>query len=219
MAAAHEVPARPPRKRRSSATVRELSLDAARAVFSARGYPGTTMRDVAEEAGVTNATIYRQFGNKAALFEAAVAEPFGRFATEYVDSWADFLPDIRSAEDLVRGFVTSFYDFVTENRDLIAAYTYYTRFEPAAFDSGRSESVLSRELKRIEEWISRDGEKYGFYDLDIPLTLRCCCSVVLGMTIHDDLLLPPGPSRPTRERLIREMTALILKGVSARRAL
>jgi len=184
-------------------------------VFSHRGYPGTTMRDVAEEAGVTSATIFRQFGNKANLFEEAVAEPYSRFVTEYIESCEEFLPRVESNEELVRRFVTSFYDFVVENKDLMATYSYFTRFEAAASGGPGAESVLSRELKRVEEWIQRDGEKYGFYDLDIPLTLRCCCSVVIGMVIHDDLLLPPR--RPTRERMIREMTALILKGVSARR--
>jgi AcrR family transcriptional regulator len=216
-----DAPSRPaerlPRKRRSSATVRDLILETARVVFSQRGYPGTTMRDVADEAGVTSATIFRQFKNKANLFEEAVAEPYGRFASEYVESWTTFLPKLESSEELVRGFVTSFYDFVVENKDLIATYSYFTRFESAAYGAGRSESVLSRELKRVEDWIQRDGEKYGFYDLDIPLTLRCCCSVVIGVVIHDDLLLPPTPQRPTRDRIIREITALILKGVSARR--
>jgi AcrR family transcriptional regulator len=219
MTTGSDAPSRPadrlPRRRRSSATVRELILDTARVVFSHRGYPGTTMRDVADEAGVTNATIFRQFKTKAKLFEEAVAEPYSRFVSEYVDSWASFLPKIESNEELVRGFVTSFYDFVVENKDLIATYSYFTRFESAA--AGQGESVLSRELTRIEDWIQRDGEKYGFYDLDIPLTLRCCCSLVIGMVIHDDLLLPPLPRRPTRERIIREITALILKGVSARR--
>jgi AcrR family transcriptional regulator len=204
-----------PRRRRSSATVHELILETARVVFSHRGYPGTTMRDVADEAGVTNATIFRQFGSKANLFEEAVAEPYSRFVTEYIESWAEFLPRVESNEELVRGFVTSFYDFVVENKDLMTTYSYFTRFETAANGGPRAESVLSRELKRVEEWIQRDGEKYGFYDLDIPLTLRCCCSVVIGMVIHDDLLLPPR--RPTRERVVREITALILKGVSARR--
>jgi AcrR family transcriptional regulator len=211
-------PVRMPRKRRSTATVRELILETARAVFSARGFARTTIRDVADEADVTTATIFRQFGSKANLFEEAIAEPYGRFVSEYIDSWESFLPGVESNEALVRGFVTSFYDFVLENKDLIAIYSYVTRFESDVFQSAAGESVLSRELKRVEDWIRRDGEKYGFYDLDIPLTLRCCCAVVIGVVIHEDLLLPAMPLRPTRERLIREMTTLILKGVSARRS-
>ena len=210
-------PGRAPRKRRSSATVRELILEAARAVFSARGYPGTTMRDVAEEADVTTATIFRQFGTKANLFEQAVTEPYSRFVSEYINSWQSFVPGVASSEELVRGFVTSFYDFVVENRDLIMIYSYFLRFEAAAYGGAPAESVLSRELHRVEEWIERDGEKYGFFDLDIPLTLRSCCAMVMGLVIHDNLLLPALPRRPTRERTVRELTALILKGVSARR--
>ncbi|MDT7643576.1 MAG: hypothetical protein QOC67_687, partial [Pseudonocardiales bacterium] len=76
-----------PRKRRSSEEVRELTLATARELFAARGYAGATTRDVALEAGVTEATIYRQFGTKAALFDAAVVEPYQRFMTEFMDAW------------------------------------------------------------------------------------------------------------------------------------
>lgn len=52
-------------------------LNAARELFPARGYSGTTLNEIAATAGVAVETIYRVFGSKAALFrgvlEAAIA--------------------------------------------------------------------------------------------------------------------------------------------------
>jgi AcrR family transcriptional regulator len=39
----------------------------------ARGYDGATTREIAEAAGVNEVTLFRRYGNKAALFEQAIA--------------------------------------------------------------------------------------------------------------------------------------------------
>lgn len=48
-------------------------LDAARRVYAESGFRGATTRRIAEEAGVNEVTLFRLFGSKAALIEAAVA--------------------------------------------------------------------------------------------------------------------------------------------------
>lgn len=51
---------------------RQRVLEAARKVFIARGFAGTTMVQVAEEAGVSVETVYAGFGTKAELLASAV---------------------------------------------------------------------------------------------------------------------------------------------------
>lgn len=65
-------PSRPERPR-DSAVTRAALLDAARELFASEGYVGTTVRAVAERAGVNQALLFRHFGNKEALFTEAVA--------------------------------------------------------------------------------------------------------------------------------------------------
>ena len=45
-------------------------MDAAKGEFLAKGFGGTTIRQVAEGAGVSQESIYKTFGNKAALLKA-----------------------------------------------------------------------------------------------------------------------------------------------------
>lgn len=49
-----------------------LILDAAERVFAARGYPATTVKDVAQEAGVATGTVYLYFPSKEELFLALI---------------------------------------------------------------------------------------------------------------------------------------------------
>lgn len=60
-------------RRRDSAATREALLDAATAMFADRGFDRTTVRDIAKEAGVNQALLFRYFGSKEALFEEAIA--------------------------------------------------------------------------------------------------------------------------------------------------
>ncbi|WP_181782598.1 TetR/AcrR family transcriptional regulator [Pseudonocardia pini] len=62
------VPARP----RDSAATRRALLAAGRELFATTGYDGTTVRAIAERAGVNQALVFRHFGSKDGLFAAAV---------------------------------------------------------------------------------------------------------------------------------------------------
>ncbi len=57
---------------RDAAATRGALLTAARELFATEGYDGTTVRAVAERAGVNQALLFRYFGNKEALFAEAV---------------------------------------------------------------------------------------------------------------------------------------------------
>lgn len=59
-------------RRRDAAGTRQLLLDAARRRFADNGYTGTTVRDIADEAGVNVALISRYFSSKEGLFEACL---------------------------------------------------------------------------------------------------------------------------------------------------
>jgi len=65
---------------------RERILEAALRIYREYGFRGTTTRRIAQEAGVNEVTLFRQFGSKAALIEAAVRD-------HSVITQAEILPD------------------------------------------------------------------------------------------------------------------------------
>jgi AcrR family transcriptional regulator len=195
-----------------------LILDAARELFAARGYAGTTTRDVAEEANVVEAAIYRHFGTKAKLFEAAVAEPYHEFIASASQKWRAQIATPISNAELIRDFVASFYNFLRDNRQLVLAFAAFSAFERSAFDNGRAESLLSRELDQFEDMVRSEAERRGLSQLDFPITVRCTAGLVMALALHDELLFPQGPRHPSRERIIRETVAYMLRGLEARDA-
>lgn len=59
-------------RRRDAEATRAAILDAAREIFTLRGYDGAGTREIAERAGVNAALISRYFGSKEGLFREAV---------------------------------------------------------------------------------------------------------------------------------------------------
>jgi AcrR family transcriptional regulator len=62
----------PSRRSDHAAETRRDLLDAARVLFSDRGYAGTSLDDVVAKAGVTKGALYHHFANKKELFTAVV---------------------------------------------------------------------------------------------------------------------------------------------------
>jgi AcrR family transcriptional regulator len=59
-------------RRLSGSQRRDRILDAAVACFASRGFAGTTTREVAARAGITEAGLYRHFASKEALYAAII---------------------------------------------------------------------------------------------------------------------------------------------------
>lgn len=73
----------PPKRPRLSAEERRASiLEAARLVFINNGFVGTRTREIAEEAGITEAFLYRFFPSKEAIYDEAVLGPMRDLVAE-----------------------------------------------------------------------------------------------------------------------------------------
>jgi AcrR family transcriptional regulator len=70
------------RRAEARGTAREKLLDSAAKVFAERGYRGTSVDLVAEDAGVTKGALYWHFKNKEELFFALIGERVDRRARE-----------------------------------------------------------------------------------------------------------------------------------------
>lgn len=63
---------------------RAAILRAAATAFAHKGFAGTSMEDVAAEAGITKLIVYRHFASKEALYEAVLQQVSTRLAEEFV---------------------------------------------------------------------------------------------------------------------------------------
>lgn len=78
----------PPRKVAAAIPTREAVFQAAARLFSARGFDGVSVDDIAAEAGVNKAMIYYHFADKLTLYRLVVADMLSAVA-ERVTAIAD----------------------------------------------------------------------------------------------------------------------------------
>jgi len=178
-------------------------------MFSSKGYAGTGMRDIAQQAEVSHALLYRYFPTKTSLFDEAVIEPYHRFVESFLASW-ETLDARLSNDEMVSRFVESLYGFVVENRDLLFALVAAERF--GEYENENS-SKLSSEVQRLAEFTAREAVDRDIVDVDLEMAVACTIGLVFSMALLDDFLLAKGDGHPSRERLIEQMCRYAAAGV------
>ena len=88
-----------PPARGSRGDKRRALLDGALLVFAEDGYTRASIDTIARRAGVSTRTIYNQFGDKAALFEAVIVDSARRTADAQIAIVQRYLSKIVNIED------------------------------------------------------------------------------------------------------------------------
>jgi AcrR family transcriptional regulator len=199
--------------------VQELVLKAAHRLFAEQGYHGTTTRQIAEEAGVGEPVLFRNFGSKAGLFEEAILKPFTQFLTDWVTVWDREPPATTDAEKIVRSFASGFYDVVEEHRELMRTLI-AARVQGADEELDRISAAVSDKLadglRVMRRALLDQGEPRNYTQLDPPLTVAVTAGAVMSMVLLDDWLFPSHERRPSKKRQIEELTQLFLHGIAHR---
>jgi AcrR family transcriptional regulator len=182
-----------------------------------QGYHGTLTRQIAEEAGVGESVIFRNFGSKAELFETTILGPF----TDFVDNWATtWDAKTTAAADpiyVAEAFVKGFYALVDEHRALLRTLV---AARISGTDPGLAE-VATRVSERLADNLStprrvllEHSEARNFRGLDAPVSVAVSVGSVLALVLLDDWVFPPDQRRPGRVRQINELTQMLLYGVA-----
>lgn len=214
--AANAGKSKPGAARRGPEEVRRLLLEAARSLFAAKGYAGTSTRDIALTAGVSEALLFRHFGTKAKLFERAILDPINEFVRNYVDQWKGRSATDHSPEGIASAFVDGFYRLLSDNRDLVLALVTAQAYE--SIEELNEASPLSRLLDELETVAGHEAELRGF-KFDVQISTRLVAGMVMAMALLDEWLFPTGKRRPSRQRITNEMVAFMVHGLAHRDAL
>jgi AcrR family transcriptional regulator len=172
------------RKRRSSAEVRKLIAEAAAVEFMANGFERTTIRSVAQRAGVTESMVFRHFESKAELFRATAAAPLVSFMEDYARRLG---ADPRQKPwDVTYRFVSGLYELCSANRQIVLSLA-----GTGIGDSVSDGSPLAPCLHALVDGVHRYMEANGNEATnDIRDSVRLTVALVLGASLSGDALFP-----------------------------
>jgi AcrR family transcriptional regulator len=181
-------------------------LDAARTCFAQAGYAGTSTRQVAARAGVVENLIFKHFGTKAGLFEAAVVEPFRHAVDEFKTRSTLSGDEPLSGEMIARRYVESLYDLLEGHSELLLA---------VMGDRGGGEALLEL-MEELEQLGNSVMGAQRWPGANIKVLARLHFGMVVFNAAFGDALYPAGGGTPSREEVIDEMTAFLVHGSAHR---
>jgi len=151
----------PKRTRLRGEERREKILDAARRVFLESGFAGARTRRIAEEAGITEALLYRYFPSKWEIFRAAVHEPLERFVDELLATTRDIDPGEGDRRERLRQVNEMLLQFMADSAPFLAVVLLSELSEARRFYQAELHPTLSRPIyevvSKITGWRQRDG--------------------------------------------------------------
>lgn len=204
------------RTRRTTAAVRSDVLEAAQELFGERGYAGTSTKEIAARAGVSEPLLFRHYGNKANLFDQAVLSPLEGFIARYTEVWSAESVHDGEAGNLARNYIGGLYDMLESHKGLVRAalnaHAYEAHLDNRGEAAGADGSATEDLFGRLEDLVRRGWAEQGWSEVDPMLAVRLTFGLVMSAAVFDDWLFGPR-TRPSREHLIDELTAYMMHGL------
>lgn len=150
----------PPPERADGRTtdMRARILAVARDRFARFGFSATSLRDIADDLGVTKAALYYHFPRKADLIYDVMLP-----MVDDIDAWFD---RTQPARGRTREILEDYYDVVRQHHDLITAFGR----EPAALEGMDL-------MQRLTSWIVRAQVIFAGPDADLEARVRSVVAI------------------------------------------
>jgi len=191
-------------------------LEAAMALFPARGYDGTSVEAIAQAANVSKLTVYSHFADKEALFGAAVTECCAQMLPHRLFEPAADLP----VRDALTGIGRAFVDLMMDER---AIELHRVMVSQAGADRRLAEIFFSAgpraALQEMESFLQAANAE-GHLRVDRPAhAAEHFFSMLKGvrhMHVLVGLSAPPPPSE--RDAHVSEIVQVFLRAYAPRKA-
>ena len=188
---------------RARAARREEILDAARRVFASRGFRGTTIADIADEAGIALGTIYLYFPSKEDLFVALNQ----RLAEIITSAIADGAPDV-SLEEAVRRRIGNVFAACGENRDLVRLAVLNT--DPGTRVADRMRDAEQDRSRPLVDFMAQSSAA-GFIRHDDPAIMTRLIQGLVSIAVYQAYVVEDGREAQQYRDGCAEMVLAYLK--------
>lgn len=183
MGSSETASARRPTRRERKAATRAAVLAAADRCLAERGYDGTTVADIAREAGVAHGTVYVHFESKDAVVDALVAGLDAELAGRLAPLLAGLRPPPRLRD--LRLVAGAFLDLLVERRGLVQAWA--SRAAASAALSAARDGVSPAAFSLLSSVLGAAGGTRVRLDLATHGILGMWLRVGLRHALGDDI--------------------------------
>jgi TetR/AcrR family transcriptional regulator, transcriptional repressor for nem operon len=196
-------------RKRQMARPREFdetaALEAAIACFWNRGYEATSVRDLAENMGLSAPSLYNAYGDKHALFVQALEHYLDRSMRERIER----LEKSRPPKDAIREFVGEIIDHSLSDRERRGCFLVNSALEVAPHDKKLGRLIAER-FAELEAFFARSIRKAQTQGtVSRKLVVKDVARLLLGIVIGIRVLARVQPEPAMLDSLARPVLALL----------
>ncbi len=193
------------------ADTRDKLLKATLKLISDKGYLGATTREIAQEAGVTELTLFRHFGSKELLFETLLS------SYTFLPKLRDLLPELEGLvyEDALKLIATRFLLSLKERKSMVKImYSEVT--------------IYPEKVRRVyNKFIDEMSSTLAFYfealqersilrkTISPELAARVLLWILFSYFRAEEIMRPLGMKKRSMEKDVREIVDIFTQGTLA----
>lgn len=186
-------------------------LDAAAAVFAAKGFHTTTIRDIARHAGIADGTIYNYFENKSMLLLGIFERMRETIVAEQMPP-----PATLDAHSFVQIFLQQPLTGLKEDNFALFRIVLSEMMVNDELRTRYYQQILTPTLVLAETYLQEQVDQGKLHIADVKLTVRAIAAMILGLmmeyTLGDETLIAQW------EQLPATLADLILNGIKDKTA-
>jgi AcrR family transcriptional regulator len=191
---------------------RNRILQAAARVYAQHGWRGATTRRIAEEAGVNEVTIFRQFGSKDALLDSAMRE------CSRVEEESSLPSEPVHPENELTTWASANYERIGRTRAIVRQMISDACERPDAMACAKhGPSAALAQLREYVVRLRRDGwmsETDGVRPADVAPAISMLMGALFNDAMNRDVMPELFPQTPAAA--LRAYVRLFLRGIGVR---
>jgi AcrR family transcriptional regulator len=184
---------------------RQIIVDCAAALFARQGVAATTVRQIADEAGILSGSLYHHFSSKDAIVEAVVVG----FLEDLVAQYEKVVLGTDDAQKRLIGLVDASITVGANHPHATDVYQNEVRYLNAT-EGSSAVATLARRVRQVWLSVLNDGVENGAFRNDVPVK-------VVYPLLRDGLWLTSRWFHPTRayghQQLANDYLKIFLEGI------
>ena len=204
-----------PRSERLTAEVRKQKiLEAALRLFARRGFEETKTRAIADEAGISEAAMFKHFKSKEDLITRSLEYQFGCPHREHKAAFEAFTSNLDALpEEAMKRAGLAAYALVGDNIDLVRFAIYSIMKHPDKMRAYLKENT--REEERVFKNMVARGMRRGIIKrMDADIVGPLFPLLMTGMAVADVLIKGRPASARRRKHLVDTLVEIYVRGIA-----
>jgi AcrR family transcriptional regulator len=185
-------------------------LQAAQRLFAAKGFEGTTTRDLAKIAGVAEGTLFRHFANKKAILVEVATSGWVDILTDLLTELSE-MGSYKAVAQVMRRRMCN----LQKNADIMRVCFMEVQFHPDLRD--RIQTEIIEKMTEVAEAFFQTAMDKGIYrQMDAKLGAKVFLGLFAIAGFSDHTLINPNASPQEMQKMAEGLADIFLNGVLAK---